>query len=79
MLAAFMGRRAVAADAESLAFEIFEFVDAFARENNLIVLGFDGGDQHQVVALQAGLHDGADIDDRRIAGHQRLGRHLATT
>ena len=72
-----MGRRTVAANAELLAFEFFEFVDAFAGENNLIVLCFHGGDEHEVVALQARLHDRADVDDRRIAGHQRLGRHLA--
>src|SRR5258708_21616173 len=72
-----MGRRAETANAELFAFEIFELVDAFAGENNLVVLRFYGGDQNQVVALQTGLHYGADVNDRRIAGYQRLRGHLA--
>ena len=67
-----MSRRAVTANAEFLAFEFFEFVDAFAREDDLIVGRFHGGHQHEVVALQAGLHHGADIDDRWVAGDQSL-------
>ena len=64
-----MGGGAIAAYAELFASEFFEFVDTFAGKNDLIVLGLDGGNQHQVVALQTRLHDRADIDDRRITGH----------
>jgi hypothetical protein len=31
------------------------------------------------VSLEPGLHDGADIHDRRVAGDERLGRQLAAS
>jgi hypothetical protein len=40
-----VGRRAETADAESLAFEIFEFIDPLTSKNDLVVHGFYGGHQ----------------------------------
>ena len=70
-----MRRRAETADAESLAFELFQLVDPFAGENDLVIHCFHRGNQNEVVALQAGLDHCANIDDGRIAGHQRLSCH----
>src|SRR6476660_4150920 len=72
-----MRRRAETADGEPLAFEIFELVDAFARKDNLIVVVLHGGDEHEVVTLQARLDNRTDVNDRRITGDQSLGRHLS--
>ena len=72
-----MGCRVEAGDADALAPELFQLGDARAGENDQVVFVFHRGDEHDVVPLNRRLDHGADIDDRRIAADQRLGRHLA--
>ncbi len=72
-----MGCRVEAGDAEALAFELFQLGDSRTGKHDQVVFGFDRGGEHEIVALNRRLDDGADIDDRRIAADQRLGRHLA--
>ena len=72
-----MRRRAKAADSQALAFQLLDPGNRRLGDDRIIVSRFGRSDQNDVVALQAGLHHGADIDDRRIAGNQRLRRHLA--
>ncbi len=72
-----VGRRVETGDANALALELFQLGDAGPGENDQIVLVFHGGDEDDIMALNRCLDDGADIDDRRIAAHQSLRRHLA--
>ena len=69
-------RRTKAADAEPFALELLDLADAGPRHHRIVVRVFRRGDQDDIVPLQARLHDCTDIDDRRIAGDQRLRRHL---
>ena len=64
------------ADAQVFSFQLFQSLDIGADEDEEIIPGLHGGDEHQIVAGQVGLNHRADVDDGRFAGGQSLRRHL---
>ena len=72
-----MGRRAVTADTDSLAFQLFEPRDPGLGEDCRIVINLHSGNQRKVEARQAGLHYLTDAHQRRISARQCLDRELA--
>src|SRR5262245_34878877 len=73
-----MGGRVETGDTQAFALQLFQLGDTRTAEDDQVVSGFHGGDEHDVVALDRRLDYGADINDRRIAADQRLSCHLAT-
>ena len=72
-----MGCRAKAAHAEAFSLELLDLGYIRTGDNRIIITVFRRGDENDIMPLQAGLDHRADIDDRRIAGDQRLRRHLS--
>ena len=72
-----MRRGTETAHAESFPFELLDFGDRREGHHRVSVGAFGRSDQDHVVALEPGLYHGADVDDGRIAGDQRLGGQLA--
>src|SRR3990172_1307961 len=65
--------------AESSSFELFQLRYCGADEHDEIIFALHRRNERQVKTLQAGLHDRADVHERRIAGSQGLSRDLAAT
>ena len=69
-------RRAVAADADAFALQLFEPGNFRSGENGRVVIDFHAGDQHEIMARQRCLNNLADAHQRRITARQSLDRHL---
>src|SRR3990170_4977642 len=65
--------------AESFSFELVQLSYSGTDEDDEIILGLHRRNERQVITLQAGLHDRADVHQRRVAGSQCLSRELAAT
>ena len=71
-----MGRRAVAADTNPFAFQLFEPRDSGLGEDGRIVINFHSGNQRKIEARESGLDHLTDAHQRRITAGQGLDRQL---
>src|SRR5262245_21270688 len=71
-----MGRRAVTADTDSFAFQLFEPRDPGLGEDCRIIINLHSGNQRKVKPCQTGLHHLTDAHQRRITARQGLDREL---
>src|SRR5262245_30004323 len=67
---------AKSADAEVFPFELLKIGNSGTSEYDLIILVFDRGNEHEVIAREIRLHDRANVYNRRVSANQSLGRHL---
>src|SRR3989337_2606284 len=74
-----VGGRSKPGDAESSSFELFQLGYSGADEHEEIIPRLHSRNERQVKTLQTGLHNRADVHQRRVAGSQRLSCDLAAT
>src|SRR5499426_1446167 len=66
-------------DAEFFSFELFKVGNPGTGEHDLVILVFNRGNEHEVVAREIRLHHRANVYDRRVTADQSLGRDLTAT
>src|SRR3972149_1870434 len=74
-----VGGRSEPGYAESFSFELVQLSYSGTDEDDEIILGLHRRNERQVITLQAGLHDRADVHQRRGGGRPCLRRGLAAT
>src|SRR5215467_7961975 len=70
---------AKSADAEVFPFELLKIGNSGTSEHDLVILVFNRGNEHEVIAREIRLHDRANVYNRRVSADQSLGRDLTAT
>ena len=71
--------RSIAADAQSLSFQLFRPGRTGAAEDGGVIKTLDSRNQHEVEARQVGLYDLTDTHERGISCGQSLDRQLSSS